>query len=288
MKNILYIILISILCIYTSNIYAQTDYQYIRDSIFQKASKIPNDTARLKYLETNSNFYQNTPIALDICYKLKDEAIRQKNVRSQYYASEILAFLYLQNYDNKKLEEEIKNLKKYSQKLNSYSGYIKGLNYNVILNIYQENYNSALLYLKELEYIANKYNHNRGKILLANDYYSFYISTGENEKAYKYIKEATSLINDKTPLDIYINVYSNIIYYLTFIKDFDNVYKYNTEFDKKIQQFYANNPKKKLLISPTICKIELNYFYYFLEKENYNLCQEHLDKAKSTISSPYW
>ena len=211
MKNILYIILISILCIYTSNIYAQTDYQYIRDSIFQKASKIPNDTARLKYLETNSNFYQNTPIALDICYKLKDEAIRQKNVRSQYYASEILAFLYLQNYDNKKLEEEIKNLKKYSQKLNSYSGYIKGLNYNVILNIYQENYNSALLYLKELEYIANKYNHNRGKILLANDYYSFYISTGENEKAYKYIKEATSLINDKTPLDIYINVYSNII-----------------------------------------------------------------------------
>lgn len=260
----------------------------IADSIINIANNY-SDTNRLNILKEAAYKYQNTPASLYLSLALEKEAKAQKERNYELYGLGLQAFYYLQVFDNSNLDIIISKLKTTSKKYNIYNDYIRALSYKVSLLLFQENYSSSLIANEVLLEISNKINDNDGKALAANNYYSIYVSNNDFSEAYKYIMEAKSLIDiNKTNLGVYTSVYSNVLNYFNLIDDYESLYKYNSEYENIINTYLQDKPNEIIVFSPIQVKIEINYFYYFLDKynkDNSNLnniinAKKHLEKAK--------
>lgn len=283
MKRIL-IILCTLLCGCFLSLRAEdANAGHYQDSILKVSEAMPPTLVRLTYLRDMAYLHQYAPYNLTFSTRLYEEAKRQKNTFYENMGAYYLAATYDKKHNADSLSYWVNILKEFAPEVGTYDYYLEQKAAVSRALASKGKIEKAVYVAKETLAEAEKFGSNNGKIAAYNSLGCAYGVSSRSEEALNVFLKAYKSFSPQTKTSLKVDILSRIAQVYGNAGNDSLRIPYLEEMHAALQEVLMKEPETKKNWANFEIDCEVKYVLHFLNYEQFDLAQAHIDTIKSLL-----
>lgn len=278
------ITLLCLLNLYADSLHAEDAHaQQYQDSIMGIAQAMPNTLAKLNYLRDMTHRHQYAPYNKTFSTALYEEACIQKNTTYENLGAYYLASCYDKLHDPDSLTYWVNKLKEYAPEVGTYDYYLEQKAAVSRALASKRQIEKAVYVAKEALEESLKHHSNNGEIASYNSLGCAYGVSSRVDEALTIFLKAYQRFTSQTKPSLRVDILSRIAQvYGNSGRDSLRVL-YLQQMDKELQEVVKREPEARKNWSNFEIDCQIKYVLLSMNKGDFHIAQEHIDKAKALL-----
>lgn len=256
-----------------------------QDSLLKVSDALPPTLVRLTYLRELAYRHQYAPYNMTFSTRLYKEARRQKNVFYENLGAYYLAICYDKKHDPDSLSYWVNTLKDYAPQIGTYDYYLEQKAAISRALASKRKIEKAIFVAKETLAEAEKHHSNNGKIAAWNSLgCALGVSSRVNE-ALNVFLQAYRNFSPQTKTMLKVDILSRIVQVYGNAGQDSLKLPYLQEMDTTLQAVISKEPETRRNWTNFEIDCEVKYILHFMNQQNFELAQQHINKVKLLLDS---
>lgn len=256
---------------------------YYRDSILKVADAMPPTIVRLTFLRDMAYRHQYAPYNLAFSTRLYEEAKRQKNVFYENLGAYYLATTYDKKHDADSLSYWVEKLEALAPEVGTYDYYLEQKAAISRALASKGKIEKAVHVARETLKEAEQHNSNNGKIAAYNSLGCAYGVSSRGKDALDVFLQAYKSFSPQTKPSLKVDILSRIAQVYG-NNGYDSLkLPYLKEMDTTLQSVIAKEPETRKNWTNFEIDCEVKYVLHFMNRQQFALAQEHIDKIRGLL-----
>jgi len=254
-----------------------------QDSILKISQAMPNTLVRLTYLSDMAYRHQYAPYNKTFSTALYEAARAQKNINFENLGAYYLAACYDKLHDPDSLAYWVNKLEKYAPEVGTYDYYLEQKAAISRALASKRQIEKAVYVAKEALAESLKHDSNNGEIASYNSLGCAYGVSSRVDEALNIFLKAYQRFTPQTKTSLRVDILSRIaqVYGNT---GRDSLRRpYVQQMDEELQEVIRREPETRKNWSNLEIDCQIKYVLLYMNKRNYDIALEHINKAKALL-----